>query len=1180
MMKRFDTMDGNEAAAHASYFFTDVATIYPITPSSPMAEHVDEWAAHGRTNLFGQPVKVVQLQSEAGAAGAMHGSLAAGGLTTTYTASQGLLLMIPNLYKMVGELLPGVLHVSARAIATHALSIFGDHQDVMACRQTGAILLASSNAQQVMDLATIAHLCAIQARLPVVHFFDGFRTSHEYQKVEPVTLEQAGQLLNLSEVNAFRQRSLTPEHPTIRGTAQNPDIYFQGREVQNRFFDAVPDRFDQCLARFAEVTGRAYQPFSYYGDPKAKEMVISMGSLADIAEETVDQLTREGAKVGCLNVHLYRPFSALRFLNAIPESVERIAVLDRTKEPGALAEPLYLDVVKAFAESGRSPLIIGGRYGLGSKDTDPAQLLAVFANLREDQPKDHFTIGIEDDVTHTSLTPIPFRPLSGRDEMQCKFYGLGSDGTVGANKKAIEIIGNHTDLFVQAYFAYDSKKSGGTTVSHLRFGSSPIKSHYLVKDADYIACHNKSFLYHLDLLDGIKDKGTFVLNCDWKKGELEDRLPAHMKRILAEKQIRFYTIDATSLAGKLGLGNRINMIMQAAFFQLLPILPIEESTRLLKESIEETYGKKGQSVVHANQKAVDVGMRELAKIHVPKAWKDLESKTDWENHEELPPFITNIQRPMAKQKGDSLPVSAFLSMEDGSFPPGTTAYEKRGIAVMLPKWRIDKCIECGMCSYVCPHATIRLFLLNDAERERAPLSFETKEARANELQGYGFRVQVSPLDCTGCGNCADVCPVKDKALVMEPAEREAEEQSENWEFAMTLSEKPKAMPVNTLVGSQLQKPLLEFNGACPGCGETPYIRLLTQLFGERMMIANATGCSSIWGASAPSIAYTTTEKGRGPVWANSLFEDNAEYGYGMHLAVEQLRDRIQRLMEEALSTDLPQTMKQAFAEWIKERNNAEGSKRAADAILSLLDQHGVITQSIFDKILSYQDYLVKRSFWMIGGDGWAYDIGFGGVDQVLSAGDDVNLFVMDTELYSNTGGQSSKATPAAAVAKFAAKGKQTRKKDLGLMAMSYGDVYVAQIAMGANMNHTLKAILEAESYPGPSLIIAYSPCVSHGIKSGMGISILHEKLAVDTGYWHLYRYDPRRKLLGEEPFQMDSKTPKTSYTEFLNREVRYTQLATIFPEEAEALYQRAEGFAKERYNAYQQMQSNKSEPRK
>lgn len=1170
-MAKVQTMDGNQAAAYASYALTDVAAIFPITPSSPMAEGVDEWSAHGMKNIFGQPVKVVEMQSEAGAAGAMHGSLAAGALTTTYTASQGLLLMIPNIYKMAGELLPGVFHVSARAIAAHALSIFGDHQDVMACRQTGAALLASSNVQEVMDLGFIAHLSSIKSRMPFLHFFDGFRTSHEYQKINVIEYKDIAGIVDYEAITAFRNNALNPEHPVVRGTAQNPDIYFQGREAANKFYNKIPEIVENYMMEIKKITGREYHLFDYYGAEDAKYVVVAMGSVCDTVDEVVDYLNNWGEKVGALKVHLYRPFSVKHFLNAIPDTVKKIAVLDRTKEPGSPGEPLYLDVVKAFYKANNPPVIVGGRYGLGSKDTRPSQIFAVFNNLKNDSPKDHFTIGIIDDVTNTSLPEGDIINTAPEGTISCKFWGLGSDGTVGANKTAIKIIGDNTDLFAQAYFSYDSKKSGGTTTSHLRFGKKPIKSPYLVYNADYIACHNISFIYHYDILKGLKNKGTFVLNCPWKAEELEEKVPGTIRSYIAKNNIDFYIIDAISIASDIGLGNRINMIMQAAFFKLANIIPVEDAVSYLKNSVEKMYGKKGQKIVEMNKAAIDSGIRGLVKIDVPAAWANAIDEKHAVN-EDIPDFVRNIQRPMARDEGDELPVSVFNGMEDGTFPLGTTAYEKRGIAIMVPEWQIDKCIQCNQCSYICPHATIRPFLLNEEESGRAPDTFKTKKAIGKGLEGLEYRIQVSPLDCTGCGNCADICPAKGKAIIMKTAEQEIEAESENWEFAMTVTAKNDLMDPKTLKGSQFRRPLLEFNGACPGCGETPYIRLLTQLYGDRMMIANATGCSSIWAASAPSIAYTTNAEGKGPAWGNSLFEDNAEYGYGMYLGVKQMRDRLADLMREAVNSPLDKDIKEAFGEWLQGMDDADASKKAAARIVEALENPRNKKSDILYEIMEKKDFLIKKSFWMIGGDGWAYDIGYGGLDHVLASGDDVNIFVMDTEVYSNTGGQSSKSTPTAAVAKFAASGKKVRKKDLGMMAMSYGYVYVAQIAMGANMNQTIKAITEAESYKGPSLIIAYSPCVNHGIKSGMGTSIIQEKKAVDAGYWHLYRYNPELKNIeGKNPFVLDSKEPTSSFKDFLHGEVRYSSLMNVFPDIAEEMFSLAEDHARERYETYKVM---------
>ncbi|WP_297426430.1 pyruvate:ferredoxin (flavodoxin) oxidoreductase [Clostridium sp.] len=1167
MQKVTKTMDGNQAAAYASYNFTEVAAIFPITPSTPMAEGVDEWSAHGKKNMFNQPVKVAEMQSEAGAAGAVHGSLQGGALTTTYTASQGLLLMIPNMYKMSGELLPAVFHVTARAIATHALSIFGDHQDVMACRQTGFAMLAASNVQEVMDLACVAHLSAIKGRVPFMHFFDGFRTSHEYQKIEVPDFDEVTKLVDKNALKAFRDRALNPEHPVARGTAQNPDIYFQGREAQNPFFNAVPDIVEDYMKEMKKITGREYHPFDYYGDPEAEDIIVAIGSVCDTISEVVDYLREKGEKVGVIKVHLYRPFCEKYFFNVFPKSVKRIAVLDRTKEPGAPGEPLYLDVTKLFYNAESTPTIVGGRYGLASKDTRPSQIIAVFDNLRAQKPKDNFTIGIVDDITNTSLPEGEIIDTTPEGTISCKFWGLGSDGTVGANKSAIKIIGDNTDLYAQAYFSYDSKKSGGTTVSHLRFGKSPIRSPYLVYNADYVACHNKSFIYNFDVLKGLKENGIFVLNCPWDKDELEDKLPAPYKRYITKNNIKFYTIDAIDIADEIGLGNRINMIMQSAFFKLANVISVEDAAKYLKDSISKLYGKKGEKIVTMNQAAVDRGIDSLNEVSIPESWANAQDEEKPIKDE--PDFVKNIQRPLARHEGDELPTSAFVGMEDGTFPLGTTAYEKRGIAVNVPEWQTDKCIQCGQCAYICPHATIRQFIIDENEKKSAPEDFITKKAAGKGLENYEYRIQVAPLDCTGCGNCADVCPAPGKALIMKPSEEQILEQEENWEYAMSLTPKEDLIDRNTLKGSQLIRPLLEFNGACPGCGETPYIRLLTQLFGERMIIANATGCSSIWGASSPSIAYTTNAEGRGPAWANSLFEDNAEFGYGIFLGVKQIREKLADLMNEGLtSPNFNDEIKDAFREWLNNFNNGAESKSVSTKVIEVLKNSN---NEIAKEILERKDYLVKKSHWIIGGDGWAYDIGYGGVDQVLAMGDDVNIFVMDTEIYSNTGGQASKSSQTGQVAKFAAAGKKTRKKDLGLMAMSYGYVYVAQIAMGANMNHAIKVIAEAEKYPGPSLIIAYAPCISHGIKIGMGNSIKEEKKAVESGYWHLYRYNPLLKEEGKNPFLLESKEPTASYKDFLHGEIRYSSLMNVFPEVADALFDESEKNAKERYDTYKRL---------
>ena len=1009
MAKTMKTMDGNTAAAYVAYAFTDVAAIFPITPSSPMAENIDEWAAHGQKNIFGQEVKVVEMQSEAGAAGAVHGSLAAGALTSTFTASQGLLLMIPNMYKIAGELLPGVFHVTARAIAGHALSIFGDHSDVMATRQTGFALLASGSVQEVMDLAGVAHLAAIKGRVPFLHFFDGFRTSHEIQKIEVIDYEDFAKLVDYDAVKTFRDNALSPEHPVTRGTAQNPDIFFQAKEASNKFYEQVPDIVADYMDKISKLTGREYKPFVYYGHPEAENIIVAMGSVTETIEETIDYLISKGEKVGVIKVHLYRPFSPKYFFNVMPKTVKKIAVLDRTKEPGALGEPLYQDVRTLFYETENAPLIVGGRYGLGSKDTTPAQILAVFENLKSSKPKNGFTIGIVDDVTYTSLEVKEEVNTAPEGTIRCKFWGLGSDGTVGANKSAIKIIGDNTDLYAQGYFSYDSKKSGGVTISHLRFGKKPIKSTYLINEADFVACHNQAYVYQYDILKGLKKGGTFVLNCIWKKEELDEKLPASIKRYIAENDINFYIIDATGIAQEIGLGNRINMIMQSAFFKLANVIPIEDAVKYLKEAIDHSYGKKGQKILDMNYKAVDAGIDALVKVDVPASWKDAVDEAAAEV--EVPEFIKKVVQPMNRQEGDSLPVSAFVGREDGHFPMGTSAYEKRGIAVFVPEWQKDKCIQCNQCSYVCPHAAIRPILLTDEEKKNAPAGFETKNAIGKELSGLHYRMQVSTMDCTGCGNCADICPAKEKAIVMKPLETQTEVQIPNWEYAMKVPVKDNLMPLTTVKGSQFAQPLLEFSGACAGCGETPYVKLITQLFGDRMMIANATGCSSIWGASAPSTPYCTNKEGKGPAWANSLFEDNAEYGYGMAVATRQIRERLAALMREALTLDIPENYKEAFKTWLDGMNDAAESKKAFAMIVPLLKADGITcdrAKEIIAEIAEHKDYLIKRSVWIIGGDGWAYDIGYGGLDHVLASGENVNILVLDTEVYSNTGGQSSR----------------------------------------------------------------------------------------------------------------------------------------------------------------------------
>ena len=1160
MAKR--TIDGNTAASHVAYAFSDVAAIYPITPSSPMAEVADEWSAAGRKNLFGQTVKIAEMRSEGGAAGAVHGSLVAGALTTTFTASQGLLLMIPNMYKISGELLPCVFHVSARALAAHALNIFGDHQDVMACRQTGFAMLASNSVQEAMDLALVAHLSTLEAKVPFLHFFDGFRTSHEVSKIDEISYEDMNKLLDRRFVDEFRARALNPEHPQLQGTAQNGDIYFQNREAANKYYLATPEIVEKYMKKVGRLTGRNYHLFDYVGAKDATNVIVIMGSGAEAVEETVNYLVARGEKVGVLKVHLYRPFSAAHFVKALPRSVKNIAVLDRTKEPGSLGEPLYLDVVAALAEQHRRANVIGGRYGLGSKEFTPSMILAVYRNL-EGERKNHFTIGINDDVTGTSLPVTEQIDVAPAGTTRCKFYGLGSDGTVGANKNSIKIIGDHTDLYAQGYFEYDSKKSGGLTISHLRFGKNPIKSSYLIDQAEFIACHNQSYVTRYDVLADAKEGGTFLLNCSWSDEELDKELPVFMKNEIARKHLNFYTIDGLHIAIKAGSAKSTNMVMQAAFFKLANIIPYEQAEDYMKQAVIKSYGKKGQKVIDANFAAIDGAVEGLHQVNVPDYWATttegapLPEKTDNEYYER---FV----RPITEQKGNTLPVSAFN--ESGVVPTGTTKYEKRGIAVNVPVWVPENCIQCNQCSFVCPHACIRPVLVD--ENEPVPEGFVTKPAIG--VKGAKFRIQVSPLDCTGCGSCANVCPaVKGKALVMTPAEDVHE--TENWEFSQNVNQTPSPLNTATVKGSQFKQPLFEFSGACAGCGETPYVKLVTQLFGDRMVVANATGCSSIYGGSAPTCPYTTNKEGHGPAWANSLFEDNAEFGYGINLAYNQRRNRLVEKIT-LLATKWKKWKEGAAAcrAWLEGKDDAEQSKVAAAELVKRLEECqdcGCRCDKLVAEILSEKDCLVKKSVWIFGGDGWAYDIGYGGLDHVLASGEDVNVLVLDTEVYSNTGGQASKSSPTGAVAKFAAAGKRVKKKDLGMMAMSYGYVYVAQVGMGANQSQLVKALTEAEAYHGPSLVIAYAPCINHGLN--MGKSQEEIKRAVDCGYWQLYRYNPTLIEQGKNPFTLDSKDPTGDYQEFIKGETRYSSLAKTKPEIAETLFAKSEQDAKERVAKYQ-----------
>ena len=1161
MAKQMMTIDGNTAAAHVAYAMSDVAAIYPITPSSPIGEIADEWAAVGRKNIFGQAMTVRQMQSEAGAAAAVHGSLAAGALTTTYTASQGLLLMIPNMYKMSGELLPGVMHVTARAIAAHALSIFGDHQDVMAVRQTGFALLASASVQEVMDLGLVAHLASIESSVPFLHFFDGFRTSHEIQKIELIDYEDMARLVNREALARFRARGTNPERPELRGTAQNPDIYFQGREAANAYYLKVPGIVEAYMQKVSKLTGRAYKLFDYVGDPQAEQVVVSMGSSCETIEEVVNHLTHQGEKVGLIKVRLYRPFSPEHLFAVMPATTKRITVLDRTKEPGALGDPLYTDMCTAFMERGQTPMVLGGRYGLGSKEFNPSMVKAVFDNMKADKPKNHFTVGIVDDVTHTSLEVKPGFEVAPTGTVQCKFWGLGADGTVGANKSAIKIIGDNTDMYAQAYFAYDSKKSGGITISHLRFGKTQIQSTYLIDAADYIACHKDNYVEIYDVLEGVKEGGTFVLNSNWSLADMEEKLPSGVRQTIARKKLKFYNIDAVKIAQEVGLGGRINMIMQTAFFKLAKVLPVDEAIKLLKKEIEKVFGRKGDKIIRMNHEAVDKTLDNLVEIKYPAAWADAVDQRTAGKHD--PDFVKNVMRPIIAQQGDRLPVSAF--MPDGIFPVDTSKYEKRGVAINVPEWIMDNCIQCNQCAMVCPHASIRPFLMTEDELADAPEGFEAKKALGKELKDYYFRIQVDTLDCYGCGNCADICPAKKVALVMKPLDTQTPLQVPLWEHAVELPVREGLMSRKSIKGSQFCQPLLEFSGACAGCGETPYAKLLTQMFGERMVIGNATGCSSIWGGSAPAIPYCVNKDGFGPTWGNSLFEDPAEFTYGMFLGVLQQRRKLADLARQALEADVPSEVKTSLKGWLDQMGDPEGSRKFGDQLKALLPKYADV--ALLKEINGMSKLFTKKSFWVFAGDGAAYDIAFGGIDHVMASGEDINILVFDTEVYSNTGGQSSKATPTGSVAKFAASGKKTTKKDMGGMMMSYGYVYVASVAMGANKQQMAKAFAEAEAYNGPSIIMAYSPCINHGIKRGMGHSQDESKLAVQCGYWPLYRYNPQLKAEGKNPFVLDSKEPDGKIDEFISGEIRYASLKLMFPEEAQKLNARLGEEVKERYQA-------------
>ena len=1175
MSKKIEIMDGNQAAAYVSYAFTEVAGIYPITPSSPMAEHVDEWAANGKKNLFGQPVHVVEMQSEGGASGTVHGSLQSGALTTTYTASQGLLLMIPNMYKIAGEMLPGVFHVSARTLSAHALSIFGDHSDVMAVRNTGFAMLASSSPQEVMDLGAVAHLTAIDQRMAFLHFFDGFRTSHEIQKIEALDYEDLRPLVNMDSLKAFRKHALNPEHPATRGTTVNPDIFFQCREACNTKVAAIPDAVEHYMNEIGKITGRPHKLFDYYGAEDAERVIILMGSGAETATEAVDFLMSKGEKIGMINVHLYRPFSPKHFFQVLPKSVKKIAVLDRTKEPGAMGEPLYQDVVFALANAGKSVFTCGGRYGLGSKDTPPSSVFAVYEELAKDEPKKQFTLGIVDDVTNLSLAEHASPNTAAEGTIECKFWGLGGDGTVGANKNSIKIIGDNTDNYVQAYFQYDSKKTGGVTVSHLRFGAKPIKSPYYINKADFVACHNPSYVVKgYKMVNDVKPGGVFLINCQWTPEELNEYMPAEAKRYIAKNNIQLYTINAIDLAIKIGMGKRTNTILQSAFFKLADVMPIEDAVNFMKQAAQKSYGKKGQDVVEMNWKAIDAGVDAIHKVDVPASWSNPEADPAPKaltGRPELVKQIRDVMEPIARMDGDSLPVSSFVANANGEWEQGASAYEKRGTAVNVPEWDAAKCVGCNQCAFVCSHATIRPFQLTADELAAAPAQTKSRDNKpANE---YKFVMAVSPLDCMGCGECVTVCPTK--AITMVPQDSQADQQAVFDYCVANISKKPSKFADDTVIGSQFNQPLLEFSGSCAGCAETSYARLITQLFGEKMYISNATGCSSIWGGTASISPYTVNkDSGHGPAWCNSLFEDNAEHGLGLYIGQKTVRENlIKEIAEVAGSDKASAELKAAFEKFLETKNNTKANDEPAKALIAELEKAAAAGCEKSAEILKSKQFIAKKSVWIFGGDGWAYDIGFGGVDHALASGEDINILVFDTEVYSNTGGQASKSTPVGSVAQFAAAGKSVKKKDLASIMMSYGYVYVAQVAMGADMNQCLKAMHEAESYHGPSIVIAYAPCINHGIKGGMGVSMNEEKKAVAAGYWHTFRFDPRRADNGENPFQLDSKKPSASYRDFIMGEVRYNSLTRAFPQRAEQLFEKAEKYAEEKYEKFAHMAS-------